>query len=129
MVFTDEMLKLKTELEKLNHDVIISSFAKAYTGKNVDEISRLTIKDKKENNGLIELCKSLNNVDAILVLNLDKKGIKNYIGGNTLIEMGYGFILEKKIFLWNPIPEIEFYKSEIEAMNPIIIYRKLRLIK
>ncbi|MFA5828166.1 MAG: hypothetical protein WC841_02235 [Candidatus Shapirobacteria bacterium] len=129
MVFSDEMLKLKSGLEKINHEVVISSFTKGYAGKDIEEITRLTIKDKNDNNGLIELCESLKDVDAILVLNLDKKGIKNYIGGNTLIEMGYSFILGKKIFLYNPIPEIEFYKSEIVAMSPIVVNGNLSLIK
>lgn len=33
--------------------------------------------------------------DAILVLNYDKKGIKNYIGGNTLMEMGFAHVHDK----------------------------------
>ncbi|MEZ4114188.1 MAG: hypothetical protein R3B65_01930 [Candidatus Paceibacterota bacterium] len=41
--------------------------------------------------------------DAILVLNLEKKGIKNYIGGSTLMEMGFAYGFEKKIYLYNPI--------------------------
>jgi len=59
--------------------------------------------------------------DAILVLNYDRKGIKNYIGGNTLMEIGFAHVLEKKIFLMNPIPDIEYYRSEIEAVRPVII--------
>lgn len=59
--------------------------------------------------------------DAVLVLNLDKHGIKNYIGGNTLMEIGFAHVLKKKIFLYNPIPDIQFYKSEIEAVQPVII--------
>ena len=37
--------------------------------------------------------------DAVLVLNYDKKGIKNYIGGNTLMEIGFAHVLNQKIFL------------------------------
>jgi uncharacterized membrane protein (UPF0127 family) len=60
----------------------------------------------------LKLRKSLKS-DAVLVLNYDRKGIKNYIGGNTLMEIGFAHVLNKKIYLMNPIPEIEFYKSEI----------------
>jgi len=63
------------------------------------------------------------------VLNYDRKGINNYIGGNTLIEIGYAHILHKKIFLLNPIPEIEFYKSEIEAVRPVILNGDISKIK
>ena len=36
--------------------------------------------------------------DAVLVVNADKKGIKNYIGGNTLLEMGFAHVLNKKLY-------------------------------
>ena len=71
----------------------------------------------------------MQDLDAVLVLNLDRKGIKNYIGGNTLMEIGFAYVLNEKIFLYNPIPEIEFYKSEIEAVKPIVINGDLSLIK
>jgi len=67
--------------------------------------------------------------DAVLVLNYDKKGIKNYIGGNTLMEIGFAHVLNQKIFLLNPIPEIPFYKTEIEAVKPMIIHGDLARIK
>ncbi len=65
--------------------------------------------------------------DAILVLNFDKNGIKNYIGGNTLIEMGQAYVNNKKIFLLNPVPDMQ-YKDEIEAVEPIVINGNLKLI-
>ncbi len=58
--------------------------------------------------------------DCILVLNYSKKGIENYIGGNTFLEIGLAFVNDKKIFLYNPIPEM-LYKSEIIGMQPIVI--------
>ncbi|MBI5401399.1 hypothetical protein HZB05_01050, partial [Candidatus Wolfebacteria bacterium] len=66
--------------------------------------------------------------DAVLVMNLDKHGIKNYIGGNTLMEIGFAHVLNQKIFLYNPIPDIPYYKSEIEAVKPTIIDRDLSKI-
>lgn len=66
--------------------------------------------------------------DAILVLNKDKNNIKNYIGGNSLIEMAEAYVFNKKIFLLNPIPKLN-YSDEIEAMKPIIINGDLYLIK
>jgi hypothetical protein len=60
---------------------------------------------------------------------MDKHGIENYIGGNVLIEMGYAHILNKKIFLYNPIPNIEFYKTEIIAMQPVILNGDINKVK
>ncbi len=65
--------------------------------------------------------------DAVLIVNIDKKGIKNYIGGNVLLEMGFAYVLDKKIFLLNEIPDIS-YKDEIEAMGPVILYGDLNKI-
>lgn len=67
--------------------------------------------------------------DAILVMNLDKNGIKNYVGGNTLMEIGFAHVLNQKVFLLNPIPEIPYYKTEIEAVKPVVIDGDLSLIK
>jgi predicted RNA-binding protein with PUA domain len=59
-------------------------------------------------------------MDAILILNLEKNGIKGYIGGNTFLEMGFAHVLNKKIFLLNPISEMG-YEDEIVAMKPVIL--------
>ena len=65
--------------------------------------------------------------EAILVLNHDKNGIKNYVGGNTLMEIGFAYVNNKKIFLLNPIPEMS-YTDEIRAVDPIILNGDLSLI-
>ncbi|MEK7173034.1 MAG: hypothetical protein AAB723_00670 [Patescibacteria group bacterium] len=75
---------------------------------------------KIQNNLIKRYYEIIKNADAILVINIDKKGIVNYIGGNTLIEIAFAHVLDKKIFLLNPIPEIS-YKDEIIAMQPIIL--------
>jgi len=121
MVFTKEMLAVQNQLEKHGHQVFISGFAESYKGKSAEEIEKLTIHDKRENDAIRDHWEKIKKSDAILVLNYDRKGIKNYLGGNTLMELGFAYVLNKKIFLLNPIPEIEFYQSEIEAVKPIIL--------
>jgi hypothetical protein len=69
----------------------------------------------------------IKNSDAILVVNTEKNDVKNYIGGNALMEIGFAYVLGKKIFLLNPIPEMG-YKDEIMAMQPIILNRDLNKI-
>jgi hypothetical protein len=66
--------------------------------------------------------------DAILVLNEQKDDVTNYIGGNTLIEMGVAFYLKKPIYLLNPIPEVS-YKEEILGMKPVVLNGNLDSIK
>ncbi len=65
--------------------------------------------------------KIIQKTDAILVLNYDKNGIKNYIGGNAFLEMGFAHVLDKKIYLLNPIPEMS-YTDEIKTMQPLILH-------
>jgi hypothetical protein len=65
--------------------------------------------------------------DAILVLNYCKNGVDNYIGANTLLEMGLAFHLNKNIYLLNEIPELS-YKEEILGMFPIVINNDLAKI-
>lgn len=64
--------------------------------------------------------KTIENNDAVLVLNFEKNGVSNYIGGATFLEMYDAFRLGKKIFLYNPIPEGMLY-DEILGFTPIIL--------
>ena len=70
----------------------------------------------------------IENVDAVLTLNFDKNGKKNYIVGATFIEIYEAFMMNKKIFLYNDIPEGMLY-DEIEGFGPTIINGDLELIK
>ena len=65
--------------------------------------------------------------DAILVFNRDKNNIPDYIGPNSLLEMGLAFHYGKKIYLLNAIPEMN-YREEILAMKPIVLGGNLNLI-
>lgn len=66
-------------------------------------------------------------VDAVLTLNFDKNGKKNYIGGATFIEIYEAFMKDKKIYLYNDIPEGMLY-DEISGFSPVIIKGDLNLI-
>lgn len=66
--------------------------------------------------------------DAILVLNYPKNGIENYIGANTLVEIGLAFHLRKKIFLLHPIPVMQ-YSEEIISMKPKVIEGNFSLMQ
>lgn len=74
----------------------------------------------------------IKNMDAVLVLNFDKitdETIeKNYIGGATFLEIYDAFRLNKKIYLYNDIPEGILY-DEIQGFAPIIINGDLSKVK
>lgn len=128
MVFTERMLETKQELEQRGHEVFVSGFADAYVGKTEKEKEELTLFHKNRKDAIREFWEKIKKSDAILVLNFDRRGVKNYIGGNALMEIGFAHVLNKKIFLMNPVPEIEYYQSEIEAVKPVIIHGDLSKI-
>lgn len=84
---------------------------------------------KKENDVIRVWYNFIADSDAVLICNFDKNGITNYIGGNTLMEIGFAYVNNKKIFLLNSIPGELSYKEEIKAMQPIIIDGNLEKIK
>ena len=66
--------------------------------------------------------------DAILVLNLEKKGIPNYIGGATFLEIYRAWEMKKKIFFYNPLPKCSF-TDELKGFNPTILNKNLSNLK
>jgi nucleoside 2-deoxyribosyltransferase len=138
LAFADEAIKIEEDLKKLGFDVEIPFTIHDCKSKGIEDIKQwvedLIEKDPDEFDKLkkerMELHYSkVEKADAILVLNYDKKGIKNYIGANTLLEMGLAFWLKKPIYLLNSIPEELDYAEEIKGMMPIVINQDLSLIK
>ncbi len=66
--------------------------------------------------------------DAILVLNFEKNGMHNYIGGATFLEIYMAFEAGKKVFLYNDVPD-GILHDELCGMQPIVINGDLSLIK
>jgi hypothetical protein len=62
--------------------------------------------------------------DAILVVNNEKHGVDNYIGGNVLMEMALAFHGRKPIFILNEIPEESTFLEEILGMQPVVLHGK-----
>ena len=131
MAFAKEMVNAKHQLEQRGHVVFIPEGTYHYTNGEIDKkiVSGSEGAKRKIANDLIRKhCQFIDNSDAILVLNYEKNGVSNYIGGNSFLEIGYAHIINKKIFLMNEIPEIELFRQEIEAVQPIVIYGNLDLI-
>lgn len=129
MQFTEKMVEVRDKLIELGHDAYLTKLHKTLLGKTDEEKEKIKLHQKNNMDAIREFWRDMQGADAVLVLNLDKNGIKNYIGGNTLMEIGFAHVLDQKIFLYNPIPDIIYYKSEIEAVKPIIINGDLTKIK
>ena len=131
IAFQDEVLSVKEQLEKLGHEVKLwPSRLKDENGKPISVTEYYKIRHSANNDekwvwdrkaeAVLEHFEKVAWSDAILVANYDKKDVKGYIGGNTLMEMGLAFFLKKKIYLLNQVPELP-YKEEILGVKPIII--------
>ncbi|MFA4817542.1 MAG: hypothetical protein WC608_02315 [Parcubacteria group bacterium] len=130
--FRHEMVEYKEKLEKLGHDVFVHEHyiksAKGEMPELMERIGREHAVLKREQNYIKLYHDEIKNSDAVLILNFDKNGIKNYIGGNTLMEIGFAHVNDKKIFLLNPIPDVS-YADEIKAMTDVILDGDLQKIK
>lgn len=122
MQYTEKMIEVKEDLIRRGHDAYVTSLAAPFIGKTDEEKERIKLEQKHTVDVIKEFWLLMQGGDAILVLNLDKNGIKNYVGGNALMEIGFAHVLGQKIFLYNPIPEIPFYQTEIESVHPTIIH-------
>jgi len=111
----------------LNGELTLEDF-KREKEKNGDGAFRESAMRKIKDDVIKRYYNKIMESDAILVLNLEKKGIANYIGGNTFLEMGFAHVLNKKIYLYNNIPNLS-YSDEINAMQPIILDSDLFRIK
>ena len=121
MQFHEEMREAETLLESRGHTVYIPSGA---YDKSKNEFyadsDEAKVTFKIEHDLIHEHFHEIDKAEAILVLNYDKKGVKGYVGGNTFLEMGYAFGQDKKIYLLNPVPPMD-YMTEMQAMQPVIL--------
>lgn len=133
--FTNEVKETADKLTENGHEVIIPVTSEMILNNKVsleqikrEKTSGEIYKRMIRQNTIKYFYEKIKEVDAVLVLNIEKRGIKNYIGGNVFLEMGFAHVLGKKIFLLNETPEI-FYKDEIKSMQPVILNGDLSKIK
>lgn len=130
--FYNEISTIKKELETNNIDVFLPN---CFDDPTTEE-RMWTLGEKEHQEFKAKMFKqseeTISNMDAVLVLNFDKEKestiIKNYIGGATFLEIYDAFRLNKKIYLYNEIPEGILY-DEIQGFAPIIINGDLSKIK
>ena len=130
--FKEKMLEYKKLLKEAGHEAIVRPDYEAFIKGEKQDVWQLVengehARVKKENGYIKWYYDAIVRSDAILVLNFDKKDIQNYIGGNTLMEMGFAHVNDKKIFLLNSVPEVS-YKDEILAMFTKILNGDLNKI-
>lgn len=134
--FTPKIKEVADILTKWGHEVDIPLTSQQIIN---GELTLEEFKKEKQQNGDGAFRKIKDNVikryydiiktsDVILVLNLEKNGKANYIGGNTFLEMGFAYVLGKQIYLYGNIPETS-YTDEIVAMQPFVLNEDLSKIQ
>lgn len=130
--FADKLVDIYRQLEALGHEPMMHEdmfgIADGTAKELIDGIGLDHSEIKKKHNFIKLWHDLIVSGDAILVCNFDKNGIKNYIGGNTLMEIGFAHTNDKKVFLLNSIPEDVSYADEIKAMADVVIEGDLKKI-
>lgn len=131
--FAKQMVEVRDHLRALGYDgwihpdyEAIARGQKANISKLISDSEKAAV--KRSNDYLKVHYKHICESDAILVVNFEKNGIKDYIGGNVLIEMGQAYVNDKYIFLLNAMPTDVPYISEIECMDPVCLNGNLESI-
>ena len=133
--FGKEAHRVKEELEKMGHEILIYSNkiqvdGKILTPKEFHKMRRESFEgaylDTKRKLMKAHI-KFVEGSDAILVLNYDKDGKIGYVGGNTFMEICITYYLKKKIFMWKMPSEDQIHYEEIVAMEPEILNENLEI--
>jgi hypothetical protein len=131
--FADKLVEVCEQLKKLGHEPIMHeemyNIANGTAQQLIDEINKDHAAAKKKYDFIRIWHDLIKSGDAILVCNFDSKGIKNNIGGNTFLEIGFAHVEGKKIFLLNPIPEEVSYVDEIKAMVDVVLDGNLNRVE
>lgn len=120
--------EIKEELERAGHIITLPN---SYDDPFKEE--RIKQKDPEEHirwkgEMMREQQEKVRRNDAGFVLNFDKNGQKNYIGGCTFLEIYEFWKVGKKIFIYNPIPQ-GMLEDELIGFNPTIINGDLSRVK
>jgi len=133
--FTREIGKIRKSLLKMGFEVVVPK-----TSRDVldGELSLERVLAEKQSGEIVGRAREVDPLnyyyreimdsDCVLVLNLDKDGVEGYVGGNTLIEMGFAYVLDKEIYLWKDVPDMG-YTDEILLMEPEVLGGDLSKLK
>lgn len=129
--FYRQAVELAEQLEAMGYEVIIPSNAREMQRNNDYEVShyKTWFADAKDYHKKAAFMRGhfdeVAKADAVLVINNEKHGVPNYIGGNVLMEMGLAFYLKKPIFLFNEVPAESPFLEEIKGFMPVELHGDL----
>ena len=116
-----EMSDVKVTLEQSGHIVEMPNLNNLGHGLDSNGNTLETSQIKIEQDLIRGYFHKINNSDSVLAVNVNKNGMGGYIGGNTFLELGFGYALNKKLYILNPYSREISYYDEIDAMQPIVL--------
>ena len=126
--FYKQVVDIEAELKNMGFDVIIPYTAGVMKQSGDYDVShyKTWFGDKddyhKKTDLMLKHFDKIADGDAILVVNNEKHGVANYIGGNVLMEMAIALYLKKPIFLFNEVPNASPFLEEIVGMFPVLLH-------
>ena len=131
MTFAKEMMDTKRKLEALGYVVLAPLDVESHieNPKLVDDLD-LNYKHAVEKNIMKKCFDLIAESDAILILNYLRNGVQGYIGASSLMEIGLGYYLGKRIFILNSLPKSSKFRwvHEVGIMQPVILNGELEKI-
>lgn len=119
MDFAHKAKEVSELLEKAGHEVHLPEHVEQIVSKKLKlEDYRKQKNDNIASNILSRVSRVVDH-DAVLVLNYERHGIENHVGGNVFLEMAMAHAQGKKIYLLNDIPEL--YKEDIKELSPTVL--------
>jgi nucleoside 2-deoxyribosyltransferase len=124
--FKAEAREFARRLKEMGHVVLMPIKAAGVDYWSEDNRGRVEAKKKFE--FISEHMDKIEESDAILVVNMTNGDIENYVGANTFLETGFAHYRQKKIYLLNPLPNLQYIRDEVETIDPVILNGDLSLI-
>lgn len=124
MMFWEEMKKCQSKLKEMGIEAIIPKDENGLLENMSDEEFRKF--KRKVSSAYLKKIREKETI-AVLVFNEPKKGIDNYIGANTFVELAMAFAWNRTIFLLNDI--YTPYEDELLAWDAICLHGDTSRIK
>jgi hypothetical protein len=132
--FYKHVIEIKKQLEKQGHTVLVPRIALMMEKSNDYDVShyKTWFADANDYHKKAEFMHGhfdeVTKGDAILVVNDEKHGVANYVGGNVLMEMALAFHLGKKIYIFGDLPTDSSFEEELKGMEPTILKGDIGLL-
>lgn len=131
MMFYPEVLKIGKKLENMGWNVEYpeSSLIMKQRNNFNPTTYKKTVTAKDKGKFIMNHFRKELNSNAILVVNKTKNGVRGYIGGNVLMEIGIAFQAKIKIYLLYSYPKSHQFFDELSAINPTVLHGKTYKLK